>query len=90
MKWILLLSLATTHAFGAIWFPHQKEIWSLIRNAERTPEMQIKYNYPGIDKLNVDRRFDLVKDSCRNEKPMSPGIFKLQNFDHQKNRCLYY
>lgn len=64
MKWIFLFSLLAQNSFSAIWIPHEKEIWGIIRRAEKTPEMLIEFRYPGIEKLNVDRRYELLEGSC--------------------------
>ena len=87
MKWILLVFLVSTNAFGSvsIWIPNEKEIWSLIRKAERTPEMQIKFKHPGIEKLNVDRRYELAT-SCPGQSHHR-GILKISNFETNTGAC---
>lgn len=65
MKWIILFFLMAHNSYGAIWIPHEKEIWGIIRRAEKTPQMLIEHRYPGIEKLNVDRRHELIEDRCQ-------------------------
>lgn len=91
MKWIVLFSLISTNAFGAIsiWIPHEKEIWSLLRKAERTPEMLIKFNHPGIEKLNLDRRYELAR-LCGSRTKNIGGISKLNDLTRQNKNCVYY
>ncbi len=86
MKWIVLFSLVSTNAFSAIWIPNEKEIWSLIRKAERTPEMQIKFRHPGIEKLNVDRTFEIVTN-CHLRKVSSNGISKIYGLESDTMDC---
>ena len=91
MKWIVLFSLVSTNAFGAIsiWIPNEKEIWSLLRKAERTPEMQIKFKHPGIEKLNVDRRYELAT-YCGSPKKSSRGMSKINKLAQSEVQCSFY
>lgn len=88
MKWILFLSLVSTHASGAIsiWIPHEKEIWSLIRKAERTPEMKLKLEYPGIEKMTVDRSFEVVTN-CGSAPFTRNGMVKITDFVNRTENC---
>lgn len=64
MPWILLVSLFSTTVLGEIWSPHQKEIWGLIRRAEKTPEMQVHYKYEGLEKIENELRYTDINYNC--------------------------